>query len=263
MFQWAVSLEITGACPAPGRFSSELSSLCCKCLWFPKMPGVSCNTFPQWQNGFQAQPHVSAANAPVQHFPSFRWLAGIRFPDGWRGPDRQWSYRRCTWTPQSAWQKNTSINQHEKRHLQNLTCQQSDFFWKSTINHDMVTVGTGCLLPLLFWPTHCNSSVLSLQVEVNSLMSFLRPFELSLDSRLFQYNVEIHPALNWVPCLFRHSAATLIEGFGHGKNYIDLIFTLLKNKYLISEKKTSKEPWSTEVNSAELSLLTTGSANKN
>ena len=24
MFQWAVSLEITGACPAPGRFSSEL-----------------------------------------------------------------------------------------------------------------------------------------------------------------------------------------------------------------------------------------------
>ena len=145
-----------------------------KGLWFPKMPGVSCNTFPQWQNGFQARPHVSAANALVQHFPSFRWLAGIRFPDGWRGPDRQWSYRRCTWTPQSAWQKNTSINQHEKRHLQNLTCQQSDFFWKSTINHDMVTVGTGCLLPLLFWPTHCNSSVLSLQVEVNSLMSFLR-----------------------------------------------------------------------------------------
>ena len=105
MFQWAVSLEITGACPAPGRFSSELSSLCFKGLWFPKMPGVSCNIFPQWQNGFQAQPHVSAANAPVQHFPSFRWLAGIRFPDGWRGPDRQWSYRRCTWTPQSAWQK--------------------------------------------------------------------------------------------------------------------------------------------------------------
>ena len=30
--------------------------------------------------------------------------------------------------------------------------------------------------------------------------------------------------------------------FGHGKNYIDLIFTLLKNKYLISEKKLPKNP---------------------
>ena len=201
----------------PVAFPASYWTLCFKGLWFPKIPGVSCNTFPQWQNGFHARLHVSAANAPVQHFPSFRWLAGIRFPNSFSGPDRGWSRRRCTWTPQSAWQKT-----HQSISMRKDICKTSPvnnliFFWKSTINHDMVTVGTGCLLPLLFWPTHCNSSVLSLQVEVNSLMSFLRPFELSLDSRLFQYNVEIHPALNWVPCLFRHSAATLIEGLGMGK----------------------------------------------
>ena len=81
--------------------------------------------------------------------------------------------------------------------------------------------------------------------------------------RLFQYNVEIHcfntmlksivsiqcwnpsgPELSAMPVpAFRCHAD---RRFGHGKNYIDLIFTLLKNKYLISEKNFQRtlEYWS-------------------
>ena len=40
-------------------------------------------------------------------------------------------------------------------------------------------------------------------------------------SRLFNTMFEFHAALNWVPCLFQHSAATLIKGLGMGNSFND------------------------------------------
>ena len=53
MFQWAVSLEITGACPAPSRFYSELFTLHQKrrASDFQRYQ----DTCPQWENRFQIQ----------------------------------------------------------------------------------------------------------------------------------------------------------------------------------------------------------------
>ena len=150
----------------PVAFPASYWTLCFKGLWFPKIPGVSCNTFPQWQNGFHARLHVSAANALVQHFPSFRWLAGIRFPNSFSGPDRGWSRRRCTWTPQSEWQKN---NQHEKT-----VCKT----YLSTIV---------LIKMFLNWLPATTVSLSATQIVADEFLSpiWAKP-------RLFQYNVEVH-----------------------------------------------------------------------
>ena len=121
MFQWAVSLEITGACPAPGRFSSELLNPVSRACDFQRYQVSLATHSPNGKTDSMPGCMFQQPNALVQRFPSFRWLAGIRFPNSFSGPDSGWSRRRCTWTPQSEWwQKYTMF----KNSLQNITCQQ-------------------------------------------------------------------------------------------------------------------------------------------
>ena len=89
MFQWAVSLEITGACPAPGRFSSELLNPLIQGPVISKDTKCLLQHIPPMAKRIPNQAACPAANALVQRFPSVRWLAGIRFPHSFSGPDRQ------------------------------------------------------------------------------------------------------------------------------------------------------------------------------
>ena len=69
MFQWAVSLEITGACPAPGRFYSELFTLHKRASDFQRYQVSLSTHFPNGKTDSKSRLHFSAANALVQRFP--------------------------------------------------------------------------------------------------------------------------------------------------------------------------------------------------
>ena len=74
------ALEITGACPAPGRFFSELLTLHKRASDFQRYQVSLSTHFPNGKTDSKSRLHFSAANALVQRFPSCRWLVGICFP---------------------------------------------------------------------------------------------------------------------------------------------------------------------------------------
>ena len=155
MFQWAVSLEITGACPAPSRFYSELFTLHQKrrASDFQRYQ----DTCPQWENRFQIQAAFFSSQCACPALPILSMV-------GWNLFSPQ-----LTWPRPSLKSKKFHLNTSIRMTYNNI-CKTTRL---STVNNSILmffrpthwfmdTVNVCLLLfPSPILPTDCNSSVLS------------------------------------------------------------------------------------------------------